>query len=1041
MVSKISLIANSGLQIYRTEMPAIEEESAKMYFWETFDADELKHKVELARYFQNEDKYVSRQDLENSSVAGINSETRKPWTWDEISQKGLSIRVFSENEIIKCSWRDFSKTRQNEGSTFLDRLLNVWLPIPYFEYNNLMRFKIGPYNWARMKIIPDSSNNKKWNVVIAFDTKTGYTSSPSYDNAYEETPFFASDFENQKTFGFCADESKLFQFCSPDGKSEWVDKYIMKLFEGHSKFAEIKRHFKFTYLAYYVYLLSVLKENMQFPDVVLYKDKDKPRQNVTLVVDVGNSKTTAILYEKDLAPTPMLRLNNFSDPSKYSDEPFDMHIAFQKADFGDILTNSKQFGYPSFIRLGEEAKYLIYNSKNNNITSEVLTTCSSPKRYLWDDKKRKYEWEYISLKDNFSANGRNNNPIWINGVSEQLNGDGTINYGVNQGYSNEKCYSRKSLMSFVFLEILSQARMQINSFEYRDKIGNSSMPRKISKIIVTCPTAMSRQEQIALREAAENAFVLQYRFINGLSNVAVDKNEILSEIEILPKVKNLKKTDERTEWLYDEPTCSQFVFLAAEISKRYKNRCEEYFDIYGKVRNDLPGYNKKSLTIASLDIGAGTTDLMISAYKYGESEKPQQGMASIQNRSNLIPVPLFWESFYQAGDDMLKAFVQRIVIEGPNSMVENKLRGMNSNRVEELITNFFGQDSANMAFRDREIRKDFNLQISVPIAQKYMEESRKQTKSTTFTWTDFFTPTNKPSKHLLDEFYNHFGFRIEDQSWKFDSAIVDKIIEDSFDELLKKASAIMTAYSCDIVLMSGRPTTLKQIEKILLRYYPVSPNRLKILNDYRVGTWYPYQDGNGYFTSQKSIVAVGALIGYQASCQGQFDGMSLDLHEMIEKVLPTTDYFGNADAYTGNISYLLTPEENTRKVIVNLPYRIVCQQIKSEYYPYRDFYTFDFDIYGIEYAMKKKHGDLTDEELKKAVEKEIERIRSNFPLTIDIERGDFSTDKETITVSAIADKNGDDLPLKYFSLQINSLGENDDFWMDSGAFKTSIKTR
>ena len=46
---------------------------------------------------------------------------------------------------------------------------------------------------------------------------------------------------------------------------------------------------------------------------------------------------------------------------------------------------------------------------------------------------------------------------------------------------------------------------------------------------------------------------------------------------------------------------------------------KDYFDFYGKVRTDAENKNKKTLTIGSLDIGAGTTDVMIADYKYDDN--------------------------------------------------------------------------------------------------------------------------------------------------------------------------------------------------------------------------------------------------------------------------------------------------------------------------------------------------------------------------------------------------------------------------------------
>src|SRR5690606_7900690 len=127
---------------------------------------------------------------------------------------------------------------------------------------------------------------------------------------------------------------------------------------------------------------------------------------------------------------------------------------------------------------------------NLNTGSEKTSTFSSPKRFLWDTKAQKHEWEFIQLEDETTK------PIYIKGISEQLNNDGSLNLEDSGGVLMN--YSRRALMTFAFLEILAQANMQINSYEQRKHWGNESMPRKIRRIIVTCPTAMSRVEQIAL---------------------------------------------------------------------------------------------------------------------------------------------------------------------------------------------------------------------------------------------------------------------------------------------------------------------------------------------------------------------------------------------------------------------------------------------------------------------------------------------------------------------------------------------------------------
>ena len=289
-------------------------------------------------------------------------------------------------------------------------------------------------------------------------------------------------------------------------------------------------------------------------------------------------------------------------------------------------------------------------------------------------------------------------------------------------------------------------------------------------------------------------------------------------------------------------------------------------------------------------------------------------------------------------------------------------------------------------------------------------------------------------------FANHFGFRIEEVTWNYDAAYIDSLIDSQFDGILKKVASAMSMYRCDIVLLSGRPTSLKQIENIMLKYYPVAPNRLKVLNDYRVGRWYPFQNGDGYFSNQKSIVAVGALLGYIASSQGGYNGLSFNLDDLYQKLLPTTDYIGIQNSTTNMMAekdILLTPKQHYKEFeLPALPIKLGCRQLNTDAYPSRTFFTLDFNTVAIENKMRPSA--ITDSILVQLVEKEKLKIRAAMPLHVTVERDNYQDDKESVRITSVEDKDYNALPLVYFKLQVKSLSESEDFWMDSGAFKLSI---
>ena len=82
-------------------------------------------------------------------------------------------------------------------------------------------------------------------------------------------------------------------------------------------------------------------------------------------------------------------------------------------------------------------------------------------------------------------------------------------------------------------------------------------------------------------------------------------------MDIIPSVPSVK--DQESKWYYDEATCSQLVYIYGEVGYKYKGNCQEFFNLYGEKDGDE---KQPHLTIGSLDIGAGTSDLMISRYTY-----------------------------------------------------------------------------------------------------------------------------------------------------------------------------------------------------------------------------------------------------------------------------------------------------------------------------------------------------------------------------------------------------------------------------------------
>lgn len=1020
----MNLLANSGIQLYTALMEFNLNDNFKMYFHEWFDTKDEQLKLEIAHNFGSDDEsWVRKHDL---YVLGYLKDGKVIEKWEIIKEvfdsEGIkSIPIESETpEESGCFQVSFNKCKW-------EKFENKWWPFPFFKNNGNGKSEFGPTNWCRFKLIPDSvkDNLKKYNIILAFDTRTLYEQEDFEDEDLKEMPVFSSAYDRSNDYGICNNEFSLVDFCSKSKKCDWVDEYILKTFHNISDITDLKvKKPKLNYLAQYIFIIRYIQQLNVLPQITLFSDRNVAFGNVDLVIDIGNSRTCAVLFDEgDFTKVDPLELQDFSNPvadgklNKHKDS-FDMRLAFREADFGgSLIENSSQFVFPSMVRLGTEANKLMYEATNLNTGIEKISTYSSPKRYLWDNKPQRKEWEFVTLE------GERGKSIWIKGISEQLNPDGSLNA---EGSGGAKIlFSRKALMTFSFLEIFAQAKMQSNSFEYRNRWGNESSPRKIRRIIITCPPAMSRFEQIALRKCAEEAFIILERFYNGTYNKEIEEKEAHSQVNVVPSVKYLSNKEERKEWIYDEATCAHFVYLYAEITKRYLNNCTEYFHFYGKVRNDLGDYQKKSLTIGSVDIGAGTTDLMIAAYKYNDSEQ-----------CSLTPVPLFWESFYFAGDDLLKELVIQFVIEGQYAAIQKKLeKSGRTNEITGLNADFFGKDDARKTIKDRKIRSEFNLQVALPIVLKFLELLQEnEIEKQTLTFEDIFIP-NAPTKRVLEHFEKHFGFTVESLQWHYDKKIISKIVEKTFDSLASKISTLLAYYGCDIVLLSGRPTSLKPLADLFLKYFAVSPNRLITLNDYRVGRWYPFHNADGYFENTKSIVAVGAMIGNYASTKGSIDGFSLNLNELKEKLLPTSEYFTKSEQ---DGEPFITPDINRATIeVASLPLRIWCRQLNTESYPTRTFYILDFNEEKIKGQIKSKF-ELTEDEDKRKIkdffENEITRIRTLMPLKISIVRENYLEDRESLCIESVETYGLEELPQAYFALQIQSMSESENYWLDSGEF-------
>lgn len=943
--------------------------------------------------------------------------------------------VFSINSLLSFRVKDPFGSK-NQVVAF-ELLLDKWLPMPMFRKEIDGITSNCPLAWCRMKIQRIGNGEKKgyerFRLVWAFDTKL------ADDELSILRPYMNEDEGDSADFCMCNKVDLLLDFMSSDEGFHSFSDYVASLL-GIDLLMEESHRFK----AFYIYFLNYIRLSTNSPEITLHNNKKRDIY-VDLVLDIGNSRTCGILFEEGkFTKGKMLELRDLSSPwIFYENKTFDMRIVFRKADFGnDIILDEEMFQWKSFVRVGQEAKKLVYRSLEEEGLSEKTTNYSSPKRYLWDVKAFNGQWEnLVTTEDPFNV--LLTNEISIPTLSKLFGGDGMYNplnieksIDVLDLDGNEHHYSRSSLMTFAYIEIFQHANSQINSIKYREKWGNVDCRRYIRNVIITCPTAMPIKEQVFLRQSAHDA----YSAIT-LCSPSIKMAEITPSPSTVKIIDAYANQNSRV-WSYDEASCCQLVYLYAEIAQRYSGEIHKFFELKGHIRPELAaeGYANKALTIGTIDIGAGTTDMMICSYEY-------EG----QGQSKITPTPLFWDSFYLAGDDILRNLVQNLVIEGKehgqpdlgnisaaltsrilemsdeelshlpcldNIVYKSKVNDICVTPTNEekkskkiafasnLIHDFFGIDSSMMCYRDRRCRNDFNTQISVPIAQYMMELLRTHRPSKLYTFDDLF-PDIKPADYLLNYFEHHFGFRFEDLNWRYDPSEVSDIVKSTMEPLMKQLALVLYTQQCDIIVLAGRPTSLDAITELFIKYVPTPPDRLIRLNEYHVGSWFPTADGQGYFYDQKAIVAVGGMVGYLASHTG-LKGLVIDFSKMIQKMSSTANYMGEYNSRRRQVTQtLLSPAISSATLsLAVFPAFIGCRQLNSTIYQARPLYA----VYN--------HG--------KANTLQVRLSRS------------FHENKEKLIIEEATDSEyrnrKNDLELVE-----QSLVDDGNYWLDKGEFELSIK--
>lgn len=771
-------------------------------------------------------------------------------------------------------------------SRALDTFTGHWIPVPYLAAKNALDrpYAEGPCNWARVRVakldqqpVPgaEGTPGPTHAIVFAFDTELLPRTGGLYLGPSEED---ARDRQQFKLASRIADIGWVLS--SPEiGKNEsafrerqdWVSRWIDSILLAQQRPGRVIEDFPMESASRYLSFIDLIASAIK-PPTIRFIDNVTTSLNafdVDLVLDIGNSRTCGILMENhpnenhnEIANASVLKLRDLGEPHLTYSDPFESHVELVHADFGleaFARHHGMRFFWPSPVRVGPEVARIRAQTAGNETASGI----SSPKRYLWDFEPATQDWRIIKSPGYAETdppqieralrkfvNARGDVLREIEQKAEFYRGFQTRSrkVDVNVRAGRSLSFSRSSFFTFMLAEIVLQAMAQINSPDYRRDRRFQDLPRRLRKVILTVPTAMTIREQRILRSRAD-ATVKLIEEIQKFGRNGTMKGDPLPRVEI--------------GW--DEASCCQFVYLYNEITQKFGGNVSDFVNLLGSPRaycpaEQTPDANAKlqpSLRVASVDVGGGTTDLMIATYY-------------VEDRVALKPVQVFREGFRLAGDDVLGTVVQRVVMPGiQDGLTKSGVRAAN-----DLLNVLFGGDKAGMSEQDKHLRRQFVLQVLEPIAlavlRDYEDSDLKnsdvgRTQSVRQLIEEGQVPPISPRvRGYLESPAHRSGattFAIEDCEIFFDYQKMRESVTAVLAPVFDNIAEAIHHFQPDVVLLSGRPSRLPATLDLLVDKLPIAPDRILPLHRYVIGPWYPFRELNNIFISDpKTTAVVGAML-------------------------------------------------------------------------------------------------------------------------------------------------------------------------------------
>lgn len=794
---------------------------------------------------------------------------------------------------------DASRTFLVTGEGALQPFLERWLPLPYLRQTTQRGeddpvLDAGPTNWARVYVRRadgEEDSQGGYHIVLAFDTTfdlrnraRGQDAAPTLD-----------DVRAGAQFRFPDEEADIAEFATEG----WIDDWLAELHREHVErqndglpeeaWREVAQ---LEYLACYLTLLEVLRQGCHMP-VVRFNNtlaEATPRSvvGVDLVLDIGRSRTAALLHHnmredsaggrKQIFPLP---LRDLSEPWRVHAGIFSSRIEFARADFGKEAHSrwsgrTNAFHWPSLCRIGSEAAAIAAAQQG----AEDISGLSATMRYLWDEQPTRTPWRFSAGRKSDGRRGPLVSGPQLALLSEQ--GD-VLGPNERRGSTTKPWFSRSSLMTFFAAEVLLHAVVAINAPQAQGATEDDAPKRRLERIVLTLPPGMHPKERQILRRRIEGAVDLVWQTL-GWS----DANSPL--LQARPEI----------TFALDNATNAQVTYLYNEIADKFRGKSREYFDLVGRLR---PQHRSgRSLRIASIDIGGGGSSLAVATYERSE-------------RGAITGTVQVKDAFSIGGDDVARALIERILLPA----IERRLDECRLHSPRRFLEDMLAGNGKGRAAGSATLGRRFASEVAMPAAIGLLKEhdgARTGGDDAIYerTLRTLIASAGAAVSGAVDDFEEAAndegaeGFSLLEAPVSFLHRDIADIIAEVLEPVLANAARVVRALDCDLVLLSGWLSRSAVVLNAALETMPARPGRIVQLHSYRVGSWFPYADTCGQLGDPKLPAAIGALL----ASDGPRDEFSLQISPTETE--PPRFYLGriNAKGQIGTDDLMFVVDENVR---------------------------------------------------------------------------------------------------------------------------------